>query len=232
MWTKPQWHLNSLSNTTSRFHVTDTTGCVEWLEQAALLPARTPLHSLRLVTRALTLSLRWEVKTGFWQTAFLCFFPPFLYKKRVFISGFVGSGRCCCHVIGTVRSVSGKLLFGISSVWAVRLGKSRCLYRAHVRLRHKVQSSAAHILHLSSPSKQRTGWWAIIPLRVIFSSIFHPVTIPHAECSYFPPTHHTSSKAFFLHFFDCNESVRVAVDLYVIPLRCALCSNDRLFYIP
>ncbi len=125
----------------------------------------------------------------------LCY-PPFTRNTQIF-SGSVGSGRHCYHVIGTVRSVACRLLFRISSVCVVRLGKSRCLYRAHVWLRHKVKSFVAHNLHFSSPSTQRTGWWAIIPLRVIFSSIFHPVTILQAECSYFPPTHHTSSKAFF-----------------------------------
>lgn len=77
---QPFKHLNSLSKTTSRFHVTDTTGCVEWLEQTAV-PVRTQLHSLRLVTWAPTLSLRWKVKVGFWQTAFLCF-PPFFTRNE------------------------------------------------------------------------------------------------------------------------------------------------------
>ncbi len=113
--------------------------------------------------------------------------PPFFTRNTQIFSGSVGSGRHCCHVIGTVRSVAGRLLFRISSVCVVRLGKSRCLYRAHVWLRHKVKSFVVHNLHFSSPSTQRTGWWAIIPLRVIFSSIFHPVTILQAECSYFPP---------------------------------------------
>ncbi len=119
----------------------------------------------------------------------LCY-PPLQETRRYLVDLWVQADTA-------VMLLACRLLFRISSVCVVRLGKSRCLYRTHVWLRHKVKSFVAHNLHFSSPSTQRTGWWAIIPLRVIFSSIFHPVTILHAECSYVPPTHHTSSKAFF-----------------------------------
>lgn len=187
---KAWWHLNSLSNTSKRFHVTDTTGCVNdwsWATTSSGAPVRTQLHPLRLEPRALTPSLQW----AFWQTEFQCLF---LYTKKQIFSGFVGSGSC---VIGNVRS--GYCLV-FASICTMILQKSRCLYRAHLWLRYKVQSCAAQSLCLSSSSKQKRGWWAIIPLWVIFSSIFHLLTIPPTHNVVIFHLHTTRLQKPFLNF--------------------------------